>query len=67
MGAMSQEHYICLRDIGPQYNNAPVYVDIFVSAPSDNMTDIQSLSMYLREQDEKDYKAALSKIIDDSS
>ena len=25
------------------------------------MTDLQSLSMYLKEQDEKEYKAALSK------
>ncbi|XP_052820163.1 transmembrane protein 209-like [Mya arenaria] len=30
-------------------------------SPSDKMTDLQSLSMYLKEQDEKDYKAALSK------
>ncbi|WAR14849.1 TM209-like protein [Mya arenaria] len=30
------------------------------SAPSDKMTDLQSLSVYLKEQDEKDYKAALS-------
>ncbi|WAR14752.1 TM209-like protein [Mya arenaria] len=29
------------------------------SAPSDKMTDLQSLSVYLKEQDEKDYKAAL--------
>ncbi|WAQ96781.1 TM209-like protein [Mya arenaria] len=29
------------------------------NAPSDKMTDLQSLSVYLKEQDEKDYKAAL--------
>ncbi|XP_052820906.1 transmembrane protein 209-like isoform X2 [Mya arenaria] len=29
-------------------------------SPSDKMTDLQSLSVYLKEQDEKDYKAALS-------
>ncbi|WAR14970.1 TM209-like protein [Mya arenaria] len=29
------------------------------SAPSDKMTDLQSLSVYLKEQDEKGYKAAL--------
>ena len=34
---------------------------IFV-APGDNITDIHSLSMYLKEQEEKEYKAALSKL-----
>lgn len=29
-------------------------------SPGDNITDIHSLSMYLKEQDEKEYKAALS-------
>ncbi|XP_052760993.1 uncharacterized protein LOC128203565 isoform X1 [Mya arenaria] len=29
------------------------------NAPSDKMTDLQSLSVYLKEQDEKGYKAAL--------
>ncbi|WAR14762.1 TM209-like protein [Mya arenaria] len=30
-----------------------------MTTPSDKMTDLQSLSVYLKEQDEKDYKAAL--------
>ena len=36
---------------------------IFITAPSDNITDIHSLSMYLKDQEEKEYKASLSKLL----